>query len=699
MNLTVLLALASLAFLAVLIAVHVRGGARPQRRIFALAALVLAAAHASILLLLLAREPERALAHARTTLALFVFFPALGIPFFAAFGRENEREVIVRRTPWIAALALVPAAAAAFLPARFFAASIHFTPDGAFWGLTFTAAGKAAAVYLILVNVLFLHLFENTYRAATVADKVTLKYPFLGILTASIVNIAVMSRVLAIATIDRDALAVQACGVVALCVSFLYASLRYPLFDLRIAAPRGRQPSIVSVTVSALYLLSLGIITLLARILGLPYDRFLSTVLGIFGVFLLLALLISGKAKRRLRTFLGENFYLQRYNYRKEWRRYAEIMESGSTTEEFLSNVASSLCDTMVVRRGVFWTNIGAGKAGYYGFPREEVDRELVEELLRLTADEPVLILKRPLERPAGGTGGDAAGADDWSWVRAAARLGQGAETRGLIALGEMDLGRSYTEEDEDFLSLVAYRAKLALDNMLMEERIIESRQMESFNRFASFVVHDLKNTVGMLSLMAENARVNIGSPEFQHDALETIQRSVEKMQHLINSLNVRKLPATISKAEIDLSSLIERAAASVEPLAGQKGLRVEKEAVAGIRARIDATAMNRVIENLALNAVEATPPGGAVRVAVERAEDVWARVTVRDTGPGFDPDYLREHLFHPFHSTKKQGLGVGLVLCKSLVEAHGGRISIESAPGAGATVTVMLPALPAAGS
>ncbi len=125
----------------------------------------------------------------------------------------------------------------------------------------------------------------------------------------------------------------------------------------------------------------------------------------------------------------------------------------------------------------------------------------------------------------------------------------------------------------------------------------------------------------------------------------------------------------------------------------------MEKEAVAGIRARIDATAMNRVIENLALNAVEATPPGGAVRVAVERAEDVWARVTVRDTGPGFDPDYLREHLFHPFHSTKKQGLGVGLVLCKSLVEAHGGRISIESAPGAGATVTVMLPALPAAGS
>lgn len=695
MNLAVLCTLASLVLLAAVIAVHLRGGTRPQRRLFVLAALVLAAAHASILLLLLSRDSDRALAHGRAILALFAFFPALGIPFFAAFARANEGERLVRRTPWFAAAAAVLAAAAVALPARHFAALIHFTPDGAWWGLTVTAAGKAAAVYLLVVNVVFLHLFENTYRAATVADKVTLKYPFLGILTSSLVNVAVLSRVLAIATFDRDAVAVHACGVVALCVSFLYASLRYPLFDLRISAPRGRPPSIVSVTVAALYLLSLGLITTLARILGLPYDRFLVTVLGIFGVFLLLALLISGKAKRRLRTFLSENFYLQRYNYRKEWRRYAEIMESGSTTDEFLSNVMSSLCDTMVARRGFFWTNVGAGKAGFYGFPKEEVDRELVEELLRRTADKSVVILRKPIESPKEG----AAGGEDWSWVRAAARLGQGAETRGVIALGEMDLGRSYTDEDEDFLSLVAYRAKLALDNTIMEERIIESRQMESFNRFASFVVHDLKNTVGMLSLMAENARVNIGSPEFQRDALETIQRSVEKMQHLINSLNVRKLPSTISKTEIDLSSLVERAAESIKPLAAQKGLFVDSAAESGIRARIDATALNRVIENLVLNAVEATPPGGAVSVSVERAEDVWARVAVRDTGPGFDPDYLREHLFRPFHSTKKEGLGVGLVLCKSLVEAHGGRISIESAPGGGASVIVMLPALPAAGS
>lgn len=691
MSLPALLALASLGLLVTVVAANARGEARPQRRIFVLATLVITAAHASILLLLLARDPGRALVHARTALALFVFFPALGMPFFASFARQNEMEVFSRRAIWFAITSLALAAAATLFPARSIVSSIHFTQDGRFWGVTVTPAGKAALAYFVLANVFLLHLFENTYRSAAVADKVTLKYPFLGILTASIVNVAVASRVLAVATVDRNDLAVHACGICALSVSFLYASLRYRLFDLRIAPPRGARPSIVSVTVAALYILSLGLITGFARILGLPYDRFHTTILGLFGVFLLIAFLISGKAKRRLRTFLGENFYLQRYNYRKEWRRYTEILESGSTPDELLSNVASSLCDTMVVRRGLVWTNMGAGKAGFYGFPGEEVDRGLVDELLRITEDRPVVLLKRPLDTPPGG--------EDRTWVRAVARLGQGAETRGVIALGEMDLGRSYTEEDEDFLSLIAYRAKLSLDNAIMEERIIESRQMESFNRFASFVVHDLKNTVGMLSLMAENARDNIGNPEFQHDALETIQRSVEKMQHLINSLNVRKLPATISKTEIDLSSLIARAAAALEPIAAQRGLRVEAAVAEGIRARVDATAVNRIVENLFLNAVDAAAPGGVVRIAVGRWEDVLVRVAVTDTGAGFDPDYLRDRLFRPFHSTKKDGLGVGLVLCKSLVEAHGGRITIESAPGAGATVAVLLPALPASGS
>jgi hypothetical protein len=556
--------------------------------------------------------------------------------------------------------------------------------------MEFSVIGHAVAVYFLLVNVLFLFLFENVYRAATVADKVTLKYPFLGVLVASVVNFVAMSRPLAVSILDRNFILAEPCAIIVLCVSFLYASTRYPLFDVRVYMRPRQSPSIVSIVVAGLYLLSLGLITFLARFLGFPFDHLATMIIGFFAVFLLCAVLISGKAKKRLRTFLSENFYLARYNYRKEWRRYAEIMTADATIDEFLSNVISSLCDTMLVRRGAIWTDIESGKTGYFGFGEETLDTELIQDIQKLTAREPIVVFKKPLVGLAH---------EDGKWICAVARLAQGEENRGFIILGEKDLGRDYTEEDGDFLATIAFQAKLALDNLLMEERIIEARQMDSFNRFASFVIHDLKNTVGMLSLVAENARSNIGNSDFQKDAIETIRRSVEKMQSLITSLNVHKTPTTLAKTEIDLSRLVERAIGDLRQAAANEGVALEFIGGAQTRSRVDAAAINRIIENLVLNAVEAAGPGGAVRVWVETIDDQWARITVKDSGPGFDPGYLKDRLFQPFCSTKKKGLGVGLVMCKYLAEAHGGRISVASARGQGAAVSVTLPAAPPARS
>ncbi len=662
-----MLTLVSLALLAATAVMHlIRGNREPQKTSFILAAIALAGTQVALRVMLLARDPETVLAALRALVALLVLFPAVAVPFFAAFVREEDRPIHAAPARWAVAAAVALAVAALVIPTRLVVGKIHFYGTGSLWGMEFSVLGHAAAVYFLLVNVLFLSLFENVYRAATVADKVTLKYPFLGILVASAINFIVMSRLLAISILERAFLLAQPCAIIVLCASFLYASIRYPLFSVRVYMQPRQSPSIVSVVVAGLYLLSLGVITLLARRFGFAYDRFAATVIGVFAAFLLLAVLISGKAKKRLRTFLSENFYLARYNYRKEWRRYAEIMTSGATVDEFLSNVISSLCDTMLVRRGAIWADIGPGAAGYYGFSEEKLDGELIRDIRKLTSREPVIVFKKPLVGLA---------REDGKWIHAVARLASGEENRGFIILGEKDLGRSYTEEDGDFLATIAFQAKLALDNLLMEERIIEAKQMDSFNRFASFVIHDLKNTVGMLSLVAENARGNIGNADFQQDALETIRRSVEKMQSLITSLNVHKMPASLAKREVDLAALIERATGDLRQTASSGGVTLEFAGGARARANVDETAVVRVLDNLVLNAVEAAGRGGAVRVSVEAIDDRWAAIAVKDSGPGFDPEYLKEHLFHPFYSTKAKGLGVGLVMCKYLIEAHGGTI------------------------
>lgn len=689
MHFLVILTLVSFALLAAIAVMHaIRGKREPQKTLFILSAVALAGTQIALLVMLLAREPQTVLASLRLIIALLVLFPALAVPFFVAFVREEDRALLAAPVRWVIAAAIVLAVAALVIPARLVVGKIHFYGNGSLWGMEFSVLGHAAAAYFLLANVFFLSLFENIYRAATVADKVTLKYPFLGLLVASAINFITMSRLLAISILDRNFLLAQPCAIIVLCVSFLYASTRYPLFGVRVYMRPRQSPSLVSVIVAGLYLLSLGLITLVARHLGFAYDRLAATVIGVFVAFLLLAVLISGKAKKRLRTFLSENFYLARYNYRKEWRRYAEIMTSGATVDEFLSNVISSLCDTMLVRRGAIWADLGPGKTGYYGFAEEKLDPNLIRDIQKLTTREPVIVFKKPLVGLA---------REDGKWIHAVARLASGDENRGFIILGEKDLGRAYTEEDGDFLATIAFQAKLAIDNLLMEERIIEAKQMDSFNRFASFVIHDLKNTVGMLSLVAENARGNIGNADFQQDALETIRRSVEKMQSLITSLNVHKMPASLAKRDVELSTLVERTTNGLRQTAADAGVSLEFAGGARAHVKIDEAAIARVVDNLVLNAVEATGRGGAVRVSVDAIDDAWAAITVKDSGPGFDPEYLKDYLFHPFYSTKAKGLGVGLVMCKYLIEAHGGTISIAGGRGEGATVSVTLPTTPPA--
>ena len=121
-----------------------------------------------------------------------------------------------------------------------------------------------------------------------------------------------------------------------------------------------------------------------------------------------------------------------------------------------------------------------------------------------------------------------------------------------IIALGDKRWGTPYSYEDREFIAALADQATITLDNLMMEERILESRQMESFNRFSSFVIHDLKNMVGMLSLTAENARANIANEDFQQDLIMTLKRSVEKMESLISSLSAFKPSTAVRRTGVD---------------------------------------------------------------------------------------------------------------------------------------------------
>lgn len=696
MNLPSVISFTAAGLLLLVIIPHLgREYGKIQKVLFIILCLLLSAIHFSLGFMITAKGYTQAFIAFRIFLALSLLFPAFALPFFLIFGRKDEGKILSDHVPMIVTLGILVVVAELVLPPYLMIQSLIFQDNTLFSWIVFSGIGKVVAMYLFIANVFALYFFENTYRLATIPGKVTLKYPLLGIIATSIINFAVLSRVLAISVLDSNFIAFFSCGTIILCASFTYATVRYRLFDVQVRISREAATSVLTLVISGLYLLALALISFLSKLLELPYDRLTVSVLGIFAVFLIAAVMISGRARRRLRYFINENFYPDQYNYRKEWRRYAALMASSTIIDDLLSNVISSLCNTMLAKRGFIWVDIHGGKTAVYGIPEDEIDEETVQEIRNELLEESVIIRKNPpfIIKPLRDEQTDRKiSCATLDWPRACALIGHKNEGLGIIVLGDKETGAWYTWEDKEFLAMIADQTTLTLENLLMEERLLESMQMESFNRFASFVIHDLKNVVGMLSLLDENAREKLNDTEFQRDAIRTIGRSVEKMKHLTNLLSSHKSPTQIIKIESDIVSLIEEWIPPLKERATSQGITLTVSGVKKLITEIDPHAIERVVTNLVLNAIDATSRGGSITVQIEREGKDWARIAVIDTGEGFDPIYLKERLFQQYHSTKKDGLGIGLVQSKTLVEAHEGKISIESEPDHGATVTVRLP-------
>lgn len=691
-----LIAFAGAAILIFIALIHLLRGRRgSEQTLFSITLIILAATLANIGLIFLSSSPQEALLRFRLIVILSIVIPAFALPLAFALKNRSSPDGDRRYLSYSIFLAIVAGAIALVIPVKLLTRAVHFTQHGTFWGISLSSGAKLFTGYLLLTNIFALSLIENIYRSVTVPGKVILKYPFLGMIFASAINIIVLSRALALSLIDINALAAEVSGFAILSVSFLFATARYGLFELKLNVGRDIATSVVTIVISSLYLLALAIITIFARIFNIPFDRLTGTVLGLFAVFLLLSILISGKARRRLRRFVNDNFYPTSYNYRREWRKYSELMASSSTIADLIANVISTVCDTMLVRKGAIWVRVTGSSRSFYGLSDYDFTPDDIAKINELYDGRTARLVKKD-ELPgveAKSTGNDAETEDGigLNWIKAIAFIGRADQKLGFIALGEKHMNTGYTDEDIDFLATIADETSLALENIILEERIIESKQIESFNRFASFIIHDLKNTVGMLSLLLDNASENLNDPEFQKDAMNTIQRSVEKMKTLIDSLRAHTSPSAINKSEIDICNLIRECIDNLKEPAASKRVSVEFGCEDALRISADSIGIKRVLENIILNAIDASPEGGSVNIA-PREVNGKVKISVTDNGDGFDEDYFSNHLFKPFHSTKKNGLGIGLFICKSIIESHGGKLTIDTKKNGGSTVVIEIP-------
>jgi signal transduction histidine kinase len=206
----------------------------------------------------------------------------------------------------------------------------------------------------------------------------------------------------------------------------------------------------------------------------------------------------------------------------------------------------------------------------------------------------------------------------------------------------------------------------------------------------STFLLHDLKNFVSMLSLLVDNMGRNFDRPAFREDALKNLSQTVEKMKRLMERLRALAQQTPPAFEAVDLSALGRSVLEEMGPSLRAKIIE-DWDDVPQVRA--DPAQMRQVLINLILNAEEAVDGRGEVRVST-RADASGVVCSVTDNGRGIPPEFLNTRIFKPFATTKSGGFGVGLYQCKMIIEAHGGRVSAASRVGEGSTLSFSLPAI-----
>ncbi len=230
-------------------------------------------------------------------------------------------------------------------------------------------------------------------------------------------------------------------------------------------------------------------------------------------------------------------------------------------------------------------------------------------------------------------------------------------------------------------------------------------RDRDRSREFLADVSHELRTPIAALRMFNELLQDGAADdPATRNEFLETSRVQIERLDWLAsNLLELSKLDSGLIALDVrpdDLRTVVESAIEQARPTADRKGVQLVAEVPSEpFRFPHDPPRLGQVLGNLVGNAVKFTPPGGRVTVTLARTRE-GARITVRDTGIGIDPEEL-PHVFDRFYrgsranEIRASGSGLGLAIARSIVEMHGGRISIASRVGQGTQVDVSLPRHP----
>jgi putative PEP-CTERM system histidine kinase len=473
---------------------------------------------------------------------------------------------------------------------------------------------------------------------------------------------------------------------------FVMAARRNSSWRIRLSRSVAFQS--VSLVAIGIYLLGMVLLATALELVGGEYVR-LAQISLIFGMSLAALLVLpSGRFKSWLNVVVAKNFFQHRYDYRSEWMRFADTI--GFPSKEaapFYERVVKSLADIFESPGGLLMVPDEEGRLtlqARWNWPTADVPAQCVTSMTMPFFESTGHIVSMDEVRAGADERCDPRAVPQWLFDEAQAwavvPLVHFGKLAGLAVLARPRLPRALDWEDLDMLRVVGRQLASYLAEAASQQALAESQQFEQFNRRFAFVVHDIKNLVSQLSILARNAERHADKPEFRADMIDTLRSSVDKMNELLARLSQHNKSRHAQPVAIDIGEAVMKAVHEKRLI-----YPIDAQLPSGLFATADPARVETIIGHLVQNAIEATPDGSPVKITC-RTQGNDVAVNISDSGVGMSDAFVSTQLFKPFESTKEGGFGIGAYEARALAMSMGGQLRVDSRVGKGTTFTLLLP-------
>jgi putative PEP-CTERM system histidine kinase len=642
-----------------------------------------------------AHLPEEQVFWEQCRLFTMSFLPGPWLFFSLSYGRGNYRDFLRRWRPVLIAAFLIPIALAILFQGRLIS-EINLAGGNRIFVLR--EVGVTLNLIFLTGAVLVLMNLERTFRSAIGTMRWRIKFMIIGLGILFAVRCYGATQALLFHAVDLSLQFLNGVALIAACGLISRSLFRTGHFEVDIYPSHSLLQNSLTAVLVGIYLFVIGIFANVVAFLGGDNTFATKAFFVLIALVLLTVLLLSDRVRLWSARFVSRHFQRPQYDYRDLWRKFTESTAScvnpnelALATVKFTANIFRALSVTIWLvdenseqLKFASSTSLSGPSTGELSLDKDEA-RELITALkqkstpfdIELSSETFAATLKKihPAEFTRGGR-------------RVCAPLAVAGQFLGLIILGDRIGAIPFSGQDLDLLKCIADEIAASLLNVQLSKKLLQSKELEAFQTMSAFFVHDLKNAASTLSLMLKNLPVHFDDPRFREDALRGMSKSVAHINRLIERLTLLRNELKITPIEGDLNDWISRSLAEFER---NSGATLIKELKPLPKISFDREQLLKVLTNLALNAKEASPADATIRVATSEVNG-WAVLSVSDNGCGMDSEFLNRSLFRPFQTTKKNGLGIGMFQSKMIVEAHRGRIEVQSQSGKGTTFRVYLP-------